>query len=153
MTHIWAPSSWPSLLALHAATTANHSRCAVPPQLPIKTSSHHHCKHRKEKKNILLEEKLMKLENSHDTDDMCKTIEVASVVVVDHLSPSKALVAAGDELDRDGEELFTPPLNFAMVDNGIFRSGFPDTANFAFLQTLGLRSIMWVWIWALFASF
>lgn len=95
----------------------------------------------------------MKLENSHDTDDMCKTIEVASVVVVDHLSPSKALVAAGDELDRDGEELFTPPLNFAMVDNGIFRSGFPDTANFAFLQTLGLRSIMWVWIWALFASF
>ncbi|KAL6330160.1 hypothetical protein AAG906_040080 [Vitis piasezkii] len=86
----------------------------------------------------------MKLENSHDTDDMCKTIEVASVVVVDHLSPSKALVAAGDELDRDGEELFTPPLNFAMVDNGIFRSGFPDTANFAFLQTLGLRSIIYL---------
>ncbi|RVW97412.1 putative tyrosine-protein phosphatase [Vitis vinifera] len=80
---------------------------------------------------------------------MCKTIEVASVVVVDHLSPSKALVAAGDELDRDGEELFTPPLNFAMVDNGIFRSGFPDTANFAFLQTLGLRSIM-VWFSFLF---
>ncbi|XP_034702626.1 probable tyrosine-protein phosphatase DSP4 [Vitis riparia] len=86
----------------------------------------------------------MKLENSHDTDDMCKTIEVASVVVVDHLSPSKALVAAGDELDRDGEELFTPPLNFAMVDNGVFRSGFPDTANFAFLQTLGLRSIIYL---------
>ncbi|GFY97571.1 phosphotyrosine protein phosphatases superfamily protein [Actinidia rufa] len=35
-----------------------------------------------------------------------------------------------------------PPLNFAMVDSGIFRSGFPDTANFAFLQTLGLRSII-----------
>ncbi|KAJ9686553.1 hypothetical protein PVL29_015440 [Vitis rotundifolia] len=86
----------------------------------------------------------MKLENSHDTDDMCKTIEVASVVVVDHLSPAKALVAAGDELDRDGEELFTPPLNFAMVENGIFRSGFPDTANFAFLQTLGLRSIIYL---------
>ncbi|CBI28868.3 unnamed protein product, partial [Vitis vinifera] len=31
-----------------------------------------------------------------------------------------------------------------MVDNGIFRSGFPDTANFAFLQTLGLRSIIYL---------
>lgn len=47
-----------------------------------------------------------------------------------------------DEADRDGEELFVPPLNFAMVDCGVFRSGFPDTANFTFLQTLGLRSIM-----------
>lgn len=42
----------------------------------------------------------------------------------------------------DGEGLLVPPLNFAMVDYGVFRSGFPDTANFAFLQTLGLRSIM-----------
>lgn len=84
----------------------------------------------------------MKLDNCHDTDDMCKTIEVASVVVVDHSSPAMTLVDGGGELDGDGEELFTPPLNFSMVDNGIFRSGFPDTANFAFLQTLGLRSIM-----------
>nr|GMD06963.1 probable tyrosine-protein phosphatase At1g05000 [Ipomoea batatas]GMD11361.1 probable tyrosine-protein phosphatase At1g05000 [Ipomoea batatas] len=29
-----------------------------------------------------------------------------------------------------------------MVDYGVFRSGFPDAANFAFLQTLGLRSII-----------
>ena len=85
----------------------------------------------------------MKLENGYadEADDMCKTIEVASVVVVERLSPVRAMVD-GDELDRDGEELFTPPLNFAMVDNGVFRSGFPDTANFAFLQTLGLRSVM-----------
>lgn len=44
--------------------------------------------------------------------------------------------------ERDGEDLFVPPLNFAIVDTGIFRSGFPDSANFSFLQTLGLRSIM-----------
>ncbi|KAK9133196.1 hypothetical protein Scep_012724 [Stephania cephalantha] len=43
----------------------------------------------------------------------------------------------------DGEEeLLVPPLNFAMVDNGVFRSGFPDTSNFKFLKTLGLRSII-----------
>uniref|UniRef100_A0A2C9UP86 diphosphoinositol-polyphosphate diphosphatase n=1 Tax=Manihot esculenta TaxID=3983 RepID=A0A2C9UP86_MANES len=71
--------------------------------------------------------------------EMCKTIEVA---LVDHrdLSPPSPTVLpspiVGDDLT------FTPPLNFAMVDNGIFRSGFPDSANFSFLQTLGLRSII-----------
>ncbi|XP_031125291.1 tyrosine-protein phosphatase DSP1-like [Ipomoea triloba] len=44
--------------------------------------------------------------------------------------------------EDEGDELFVPPLNFAMVDHGVFRSGFPDTANFDFLQTLGLRSII-----------
>ncbi|XP_034915273.1 inositol diphosphatase DSP1 [Populus alba] len=31
-----------------------------------------------------------------------------------------------------------------MVDNGIFRSGFPDFANFTFLQSLSLRSILYL---------
>ncbi|KEH28316.1 tyrosine specific protein phosphatase family protein [Medicago truncatula] len=44
----------------------------------------------------------------------------------------------------DGEDLFIPPLNFAMVDNGIFRSGFPEPSNFSFLQTLGLGSIIYL---------
>lgn len=44
----------------------------------------------------------------------------------------------------DADDLFIPPLNFAMVDNGIFRSGFPEPANFPFLQTLNLRSIMYL---------
>jgi tyrosine-protein phosphatase SIW14 len=35
-----------------------------------------------------------------------------------------------------------PPLNFAMVDDGIFRSGLPDAANFRFLLSLDLRSIV-----------
>ncbi|XP_038690328.1 tyrosine-protein phosphatase DSP1 [Tripterygium wilfordii] len=47
-----------------------------------------------------------------------------------------------DEVDRDEEELFVPPLNFAMVDYGIFRSGFPDSADFSFLKSLGLRSVI-----------
>jgi tyrosine-protein phosphatase SIW14 len=40
------------------------------------------------------------------------------------------------------ETTLVPPLNFAMVDDGIFRSGFPDTSNFRFLKTLNLRSIV-----------
>ncbi|TVU28716.1 hypothetical protein EJB05_20246 [Eragrostis curvula] len=45
----------------------------------------------------------------------------------------------------DGEvEAMVPPLNFAMVDDGIFRSGFPDAANFRFLRSLNLRSIVYL---------
>ncbi|GMI77497.1 plant and fungi atypical dual-specificity phosphatase 1 [Hibiscus trionum] len=59
----------------------------------------------------------------------------------DHSPPPNYPFTGGDS-DINGEELFVPPLNFAMVDNGVFRSGFPDSANFSFLQSLGLRSII-----------
>ncbi len=51
-------------------------------------------------------------------------------------------IVADAENDWDIEDLFVPPLNCTMVDIGIFRSGFPDSANFSFLQSLGLCSIM-----------
>ncbi|TVU10907.1 hypothetical protein EJB05_44462, partial [Eragrostis curvula] len=44
--------------------------------------------------------------------------------------------AAGDEL------LLVPPLNFAMVDHGVYRSGFPDVSNLPFLEALRLRSVL-----------
>ncbi|KAJ6973338.1 hypothetical protein D5086_026862 [Populus alba] len=75
--------------------------------------------------------------NGGDTT-ICRTIEVA-VFDRGDLSPPPVVASppvVGDELN------LIPPLNFAMVDNGIFRSGFPDSANFSFLQTLGLRSII-----------
>ncbi|CAL5381638.1 unnamed protein product [Camellia sinensis] len=74
---------------------------------------------------------------------MCKTIEVA-VVEPPQLNPlTKLSLPSLDDFDpTDDDGFYIPPLNFAMVDNGIFRSGFPDTANFPFLQSLGLRSII-----------
>ncbi|URE42934.1 Tyrosine phosphatase family [Musa troglodytarum] len=39
---------------------------------------------------------------------------------------------------------FVPPFNFATVDRGVFRSGFPDAANFSFLDTLQLRSVVYL---------
>ncbi|PWZ06454.1 putative tyrosine-protein phosphatase [Zea mays] len=42
------------------------------------------------------------------------------------------------------EAALVPPLNFAVVDDGIFRSGFPGTANFRFLKSLNLRSIVYL---------
>ncbi|CAA2955041.1 probable tyrosine- phosphatase At1g05000 isoform X2 [Olea europaea subsp. europaea] len=51
----------------------------------------------------------------------------------------------GTAVNVESEELlFVPPLNFAMVDYGVFRSGFPDSPNFPFLKTLGLRSIIYL---------
>ncbi|XVE78387.1 hypothetical protein DITRI_Ditri13aG0140800 [Diplodiscus trichospermus] len=81
--------------------------------------------------------------NQQGSQQMCRTIEVVASVDHNDISPpvmsSPVVVAAantGDDLN------LIPPLNFAMVDNGIFRSGFPDSANFSFLQTLNLRSII-----------
>ena len=37
-----------------------------------------------------------------------------------------------------------PPDNFAMVWRGVYRSGFPTKKNLAFLQQLGLRSILFL---------
>lgn len=76
---------------------------------------------------------------------MCRKIKLT---ISDH---NKNISSHDDDDDdvcdkMDGEDLFIPPLNFAMVDNGIFRSGFPEPSNFSFLQTLGLRSIMYVFI-------
>ena len=43
----------------------------------------------------------------------------------------------------EGEEIL-PPENFAMVWRGVYRSGFPTKKNLAFLQQLGLRSILFL---------
>ncbi|KAL6562277.1 Tyrosine-protein phosphatase dsp1 [Orobanche gracilis] len=59
---------------------------------------------------------------------------------VDDMPPEKSVTAAVE----DEENVFVPPLNFAMVDYGIYRSGFPDVSNFPFLKTLGLRSIIYL---------
>ncbi|KAL1537298.1 Tyrosine-protein phosphatase dsp1 [Salvia divinorum] len=56
------------------------------------------------------------------------------------MPPGKSVAADAKAEDH----LFVPPLNFSMVDYGIYRSGFPNSANFPFLKTLGLRSIIYL---------
>ncbi|VVA21513.1 PREDICTED: probable tyrosine-phosphatase [Prunus dulcis] len=58
-------------------------------------------------------------------------------------SPAAKAPSVGDEKEREADA-FVPPLNFAMVDNGVFRSGFPHSANFSFLKSLGLRSVIYL---------
>lgn len=81
----------------------------------------------------------MEQEQENDKVEIFRTIEVATVDR-SNVSPPPPPAAATPLLEVSGDLI--PPLNFAMVDNGIFRSGFPDSANFSFLKTLGLRSIM-----------
>ncbi|KAI5683231.1 hypothetical protein M9H77_04459 [Catharanthus roseus] len=97
--------------------------------------------------NITCTEQQQQQQQGDFDDDVCKTIEVALI----NRSPPPAPPPPREKISpplmdgEDGEEeVYIPPLNFSMVDNGIFRSGFPDTANFSFVQSLGLRSIVYL---------
>ncbi|KAF2543294.1 hypothetical protein F2Q68_00033283 [Brassica cretica] len=50
--------------------------------------------------------------------------------------------AADDHVDDGG--VLAAPSNFSMVEDGIYRSGFPKPENFGFLTTLSLRSIIYL---------
>mmetsp|Transcript_32627 Transcript_32627/g.103978 ORF Transcript_32627/g.103978 Transcript_32627/m.103978 type:complete len:295 (-) Transcript_32627:31-915(-) len=40
--------------------------------------------------------------------------------------------------------LYIPPINFSMVEKGIYRSGYPNKKNVPFLEKLGLHSIVYL---------
>ncbi|CAA7038537.1 unnamed protein product [Microthlaspi erraticum] len=46
--------------------------------------------------------------------------------------------------DHDDGGVLVPPSNFSMVEDGIYRSGFPQPENFSYLTTLNLRSIIYL---------
>lgn len=41
-------------------------------------------------------------------------------------------------------DVLIPPDNFALVEPGIYRSGFPGKKHFPFLRTLGLRTVLYL---------
>ncbi|KAI4308404.1 hypothetical protein L6164_031484 [Bauhinia variegata] len=78
-------------------------------------------------------------QKEREETQMCRKLRMG---VSDLSQPISSDDDACDKVEE--EDLFVPPLNFAMVDNGIFRSGFPEPSNFTFLQSLGLRSIIYL---------
>ncbi|KAJ0079600.1 hypothetical protein Patl1_24061 [Pistacia atlantica] len=46
--------------------------------------------------------------------------------------------------EHQNDEVLVLPTNFSMVEDGIYRSGFPRPENFGFLKTLNLRSIIYL---------
>ncbi|CAI9292495.1 unnamed protein product [Lactuca saligna] len=69
---------------------------------------------------------------------------VFNVIGVDGESSGENKMTIDWKLENSSDGLYIPPFNFAVVDDGIFRSGFPDTTNLSFLKTLGLRSIIYL---------
>ncbi|KAK9692208.1 hypothetical protein RND81_09G248600 [Saponaria officinalis] len=49
-----------------------------------------------------------------------------------------------DELKKQNDDVLMPPINFSMVEEGLYRSGFPEIDNFPFLETLNLKSIIYL---------
>ncbi|XP_056699706.1 tyrosine-protein phosphatase DSP3-like isoform X2 [Spinacia oleracea] len=45
---------------------------------------------------------------------------------------------------KEEDDVLIPPTNFSMVEDGLYRSGFPDSSNFGFLETLNLKSIIYL---------
>ena len=56
--------------------------------------------------------------------------------------PTTTCTTVACEGEQEEGSQLAPPLNFAMVDDGIFRSGLPGEASFRFLRSLNLRSIV-----------
>ncbi|XP_044481012.1 tyrosine-protein phosphatase DSP3-like [Mangifera indica] len=46
--------------------------------------------------------------------------------------------------EHQKDDVLVTPTNFSMVEDGIYRSGFPGPDNFGFLKTLNLRSIVYL---------
>nr|GEU85115.1 probable tyrosine-protein phosphatase At1g05000 [Tanacetum cinerariifolium] len=47
-------------------------------------------------------------------------------------------------IDNNDDEKKVAPINFALVEDRIYRSGFPQPNDFAFLKTLNLKSIIYL---------
>ncbi|KAL4581366.1 hypothetical protein LXL04_017580 [Taraxacum kok-saghyz] len=77
-------------------------------------------------------------EGRHEGGDMCRIMNFVEPL------PALSTMSTGKvDANGDCEELY-PPINFSMVDYGIYRSSFPDSANFSFLKSLELRSIVYL---------
>ncbi|KAI9323907.1 tyrosine-specific protein phosphatase family protein [Zopfochytrium polystomum] len=61
----------------------------------------------------------------------------------DH-DPKMALSLLPNHADDALPSKVVPPLNFAMVATGVYRSGYPNKKNFPFLLSLRLNTIMYV---------
>lgn len=49
-----------------------------------------------------------------------------------------------ESVEDNDEDVLIPPANFSMVEDGIFRSAFPQPSSFSFLESLNLRSIIYL---------
>lgn len=82
---------------------------------------------------LMLTCKKLQLEYEEQQRQHKKTIETADIIEQDKQY----------DLDFDvDDQPLTPPENFALVIGSIYRSSFPQPANFSFLKQLKLKSVL-----------
>ncbi|KAL8281360.1 hypothetical protein RQP46_006394 [Phenoliferia psychrophenolica] len=67
--------------------------------------------------------------------DWMSSLRNSAIVILKRGRVDRWMIVA---MATDGEVL-VPPLNFATVERGVHRSGFPNKKNFPFMDTLNLR--------------
>jgi tyrosine-protein phosphatase SIW14 len=78
-------------------------------------------------------------QKSQDAEQNGRTAAAGVLGIDEPWSQPKLRLTGHAQADADA---LVPPLNFAMVDDGIFRSGLPDAGSFRFLLSLNLRSVV-----------
>ncbi|KAI3406067.2 SIW14 [Candida oxycetoniae] len=91
--------------------------------------------------DITLQKQLQEdFEKKHGLCDAKQVGSSASAAAAsDKVGPSLQKIQFNFDVD---DEPLTPPENFALVIRSIYRSSFPQPANFSFLKTLKLKSIL-----------
>ncbi|EMG47114.1 hypothetical protein G210_2614 [Candida maltosa Xu316] len=56
----------------------------------------------------------------------------------------KSTEKKSSNIDITKSDKLVPPLNFSLVENGIYRSGFPMPINYPFLKQLNLKTIIYL---------
>ena len=76
----------------------------------------------------------------------CEGDKVESVrgEVAAETGPAPRRVRVYWDVPNTRSRVIIPTLNFAIVSKGVYRSGFPNAKNFAFMKKLGIRSILYL---------
>eukprot|EP00298_Acanthocystis_sp_HF-20_P008315 c17606_g1_i1.p1 GENE.c17606_g1_i1~~c17606_g1_i1.p1 ORF type:complete len:223 (+),score=93.71 c17606_g1_i1:23-691(+) len=62
--------------------------------------------------------------------------------VVPEITPVAQSPKNRNSSSKDETELLIPPINFSMVADGVYRSGFPNKKNLPFLKKIGIASVV-----------
>lgn len=84
-----------------------------------------------------------KLEDKKKSENLAKNVEnlLLEQVVMKEMAEEPPVVLVNH---RYNSEIYVPPLNFALVEHSIYRSGFPMPKNYPFLKQLGLKTIIYL---------
>ncbi|CAK9866688.1 unnamed protein product [Sphagnum jensenii] len=85
----------------------------------------------------------MDVENNNNVKNDTNLAKPILTLIKHCLQPNFITTGGGGNMGTE-DDLLIPPLNFAMVDKGVYRSGYPNKKNLPFLHKLRLRSVVYL---------